>query len=242
MSLHAHIPITPIPGFSEPFSSMTHLFAACVFLLLGAGLVYRRRVSAAGTVALVVFVFGVTFALSMSGIFHLLTPGGAARAVFQRLDHAGIFFLIAATYTPVHVIVFRGLMRWGILSVVWTVAVAGITLKTIFFNDIAEWLGLSLYLSLGWFGVFSTYHLYKRFGLDYIKPILYGAAAYTVGAALEFLRTPVLIPQVVGPHELFHVLVLVGISTHWLFNYRLARNPVSRYSAENLKTVPALAS
>ena len=226
MSLESNIPITPIPGFSEPFSSMTHLFAAGVFLLLGAVLIYRSRTSAGGTLALLVFVFGVTFALSISGVFHLLAPQGAARAVFQRLDHAAIFFLIAASYTPVHMIVFRGLMRWGVLGVVWSVAATGITLKSIFFNNIAEWLGLSLYLSLGWFGVFSTYHLYKRYGLHYIKPILFGAFAYTIGATLEFLRMPVLIPHVVGPHELFHVLVLVGISQHWLFNYRLALNPM----------------
>ena len=217
--------ISAILGFSEPFSSLSHLLAAGVFLALGIVLLSRSRASAAGTLALLVYVAGVTFALSMSGVFHLLLPGSAAKAVFQRLDHAGIFFLIAATYTPIHMIVFRGFMRWGILSTVWIVAITGITLKTIFFNDIAEWLGLSLYLSLGWFGVFSTFRLYKRFGLQYIKPILYGALAYTVGALLEFLRTPILIPQVIGPHELFHVLVLVGISMHWLFNYRVARNP-----------------
>ena len=187
----------------------------------------RRRATTVGTLSLVVFIFGVTFALSMSGVFHLLTPGSVARAVFQRLDHAGIFFLIAATYTPVHVIVFRGVMRWGVLSIVWLVAITGIILKSIFFDNIAEWLGLTLYLSLGWFGVFSTYRLYKRFGLEYIKPILYGAFAYTFGAMLEFLRTPVLIPKVLGPHELFHLLVLVGISMHWVFIQRLARNPAA---------------
>jgi channel protein (hemolysin III family) len=114
-------------------------------------------------------------------------------------------------------------MRWGILLIVWSVAITGIVLKSIFFNDIAEWIGLSLYLSLGWCGIFSTIHLYKRFGLNYIKPILYGALAYTIGATLEFLRIPVLIPDVIGPHELFHILVLVGISMHWIFMHRLAR-------------------
>jgi channel protein (hemolysin III family) len=225
MISESNIPIESIPGFSEPFSSMSHLFAAGAFFLLGFVLLGRSRTSVAGTIALLVFIFGVTFALSMSGVFHLLAKGTVAKAVFQRLDHAGIFFLIAATYTPVHVIVFRGTMRWGILSIVWIVAITGITLKTIFFNDIAEWVGLSLYLSLGWFGVFSTYHLYKHFGLHYIKPILYGALAYTIGATLEFLRTPVLIPYVIGPHEIFHVFVLVGISTHWSFIQRLAQNP-----------------
>ena len=227
MNPYTNVPIASIPGFSEPFSSMTHLFAAGIFLILGIVLLLRSHSSAGKSLSILVFVFGVTFALSMSGVFHLLTPGTPGKAVLQRLDHAAIFFLIAATYTPVHVIVFRGFMRWGILFVVWGVAITGITLKSIYFNDIAEWLGLSLYLSLGWFGVFSTFHLYKRFGLQYIKPVLYGAFAYTIGASLEFLRVPILIPEVIGPHELFHVLVLVGISMHWCFIHRVARHPVA---------------
>ena len=236
MNPYSSVSVAPIPGFSEPFSSMTHLVAAGIFFILGVVLLLRSRVPAAHKIALLVFVFGVVFALSMSGVFHLLDTGSSGKAVLQRLDHAAIFFLIAATYTPIHVIVFRGVMRWGILLIVWSVAITGITLKTIFFDDIAEWIGLSLYLSLGWFGVFSTHRLYKCFGLNYIKPILYGALAYTIGATLEFLRIPVVIPKVVGPHELFHVFVVVGISMHWVFIYRIARaNPAQVYSSVSAK-------
>lgn len=222
MNFDPSMPVAAIPGFSEPFSAMTHLLAAVVFLVMGGILLIRSHSSAGRTTALLVFVFGVTFALSMSGVFHLLDSGTTGKAVFQRLDHAAIFFLIAATYTPVHVFVFHGLMRWGVLLIVWGVAITGIALKSIFFNDIAEWIGLTLYLSLGWFGVFSTFHLYKRFGLAYIKPLLYGALAYTIGATLEFLRMPVLIPEVVGPHEIFHILVIIGISMHWFFIHKVA--------------------
>ena len=223
MNPYSNIPVAPIPGFSEPFSSMTHLIAAGVFLILGIVMLIRGHATVGQRIALLVFVFGVTFALSMSGVFHLLSPGTLAKEVLQRLDHAAIFVLIAATYTPIHVIAFRGLMRWGILSIVWSVTITGITLKSIFFKDIAEWVSLLLYLSLGWFGVFSTVQLYKRFGLEYIKPLLYGALAYTIGATLEFLRIPVLIPDVIGPHELFHIFVLIGISMHWIFIQRLLR-------------------
>ncbi|WP_455209723.1 PAQR family membrane homeostasis protein TrhA [Kaarinaea lacus] len=234
MNPYTSMPVAPIAGFSEPISSMTHLFAAGFFLILGIVMLVRSHVSVGKSISLFVFVLGVTFALSMSGIFHLLAPGTVDKAIFQRLDHAAIFFLIAATYTPIHVIEFRGVMRWGILLIVWCVAIAGIVMKSIFFNDIAEWIGLTLYLSLGWFGVFSTYHLYQRVGFTYIKPIVYGAFAYTIGAALEFLRIPILIPEVIGPHELFHVFVLLGISMHWTFIFRLVR---SENSAQKFDTV-----
>lgn len=223
MQSYSTIAIASIPGFSDPFSSLTHLLGAGVFFVLGIVLLVRHRAAAAQNAALLVFVIGITFALSASGVFHLLAPGTLGRAVFQRLDHAGIFFLIAATFTPVHVIEFRGFLRWGILLIIWSAAVVGIIIKSIFFNDIAEWVGLTLYLSLGWVGAVSGYYLYRRCGIEYIKPLFYGAVAYTIGAILEYARFPVLIPGVIGPHELFHIMVLIGIAMHGAFVHRVVR-------------------
>ncbi len=222
MGLDPDILAMAIPGFSEPFSSMTHLLGAGVFLILGIVFLIRNRGIAVRTIAVSVFVIGVIFALAMSGVFHLLTPGTTGRAVLQRLDHAAIFFLIAATFTPIHVISFRGFLRWGILLLVWTAAIVGITMKSIFFEDFPEWAGLTLYLALGWVGAVSGYYLYRRFGIEYIKPLLYGAIAYTVGAAMEFSRFPVLVPRLIGPHEIFHIMVLIGITMHGIFIYRVA--------------------
>ena len=47
--------------------------------------------------------------------------------------------------------------------------------------------------------------------------------AYTVGAVVEFLDWPVLWPGVVGPHEIFHVFVLIGVSLHFVFIERIER-------------------
>ena len=216
MAVAANFVIIPVPGFSDPFSSITHLLGAGVFFVLGVILLLRKH-GPGRTLALLVFVVGVSFTLAMSGVYHLLTPGTTARAVLQRLDHASIFFLIAATFTPVHGILFRGFQRWGILFLIWAAAISGITLKSIFFDSISEWLGLLFYLGLGWIGAISAYLLYHRFGFDYLKPLLYGALAYTLGACMEYLHYPTIIPGVIGSHELFHIAVLVGISMHWLF-------------------------
>ncbi len=217
-----HLLAASIPGFSEPFSSLTHLLGAGVFLILGIVFLIRNRGGAFQATAVSVFIVGVTFALAMSGVFHLLTPGTTSRAVLQRLDHAAIFFLIAATFTPVHIIKFRGFLRWGILALVWTAAIVGITLKSIFFDGFPEWAGLTLYLALGWVGAVSGYYLYRRFGVAYIRPLLYGAVAYTVGAVMDFARLTIVIPGVIGPHELFHIMVLMGMTMHWVFIQRIA--------------------
>ena len=217
-------PITAIAGFSEPFSSISHLLAAGIFLALGVSLVSDARGHAGRVAALIIFIFSVVFLLSMSGVFHLLEPGGTGRMVLQRLDHAGIFLLIAGTFTPVHGILFRGWRRWGVLGLVWGIALTSIVFKTIFFNDMAEWLSLSLYLGLGWVGIVTGVLLYQRHDYHYIKPLIYGAIAYTTGAVLEFMRFPELVPGVLGPHELFHVAVLFGIGYHFAFVVRCTRS------------------
>jgi hemolysin III len=206
-----------IPGFSEPFSSLSHLVGAFVFFVYGIRLIYLARIHLGWAVASAVFVFSGVFLLSMSGVFHLLESQGVSRAVLQRLDHAGIFALIAGTFTPVHSILFTGFWRWGFLIIIWSIAITGITLKSIFFNDLAEWVGLVAYLGLGWLGILSAYLTHRLHGFNIIKPLLYGALAYTAGATLEFLRQPVVITGFIGPHELFHIAVLAGLAWHWIF-------------------------
>jgi len=206
-----------IPGFSDPFSSISHLVGVLVFLVYGIKLIKLCQQHRSLVAAIGVYVFSIIFLLSMSGVFHLLDHDSDGRAVLQHLDHAGIFGLIAGTFTPIHCILFKGFWRWGFLFLIWTLAIAGITFKSIFFNELAEWVGLMFYLGLGWLGILSAYLTHRLHGFKIIKPLLYGAVAYTVGASLEFLRLPIVIPGVIGPHELFHIAVLAGIAWHWRF-------------------------
>ncbi|HUG97832.1 MAG TPA: hemolysin III family protein [Gammaproteobacteria bacterium] len=209
--------VLSIAGFSDPVSSLTHLAAAAVFAVLGAVLLHRGRGDPWRMMALCVFAFSCVLLLSLSGVYHLLSPGTPGREVLRRLDHAAIFVLIAGSFTPVHVILFRGAWRWGMLAGIWGAALTGLILKTVFFATMPEWLGLAMYLGLGWMGVISALALARRYGWRFIQPVLWGALAYTAGAIVEFLRWPVPLPGIVGPHEIFHLAVLAGISCHWAF-------------------------
>ena len=220
--------VLSIAGFSDPFSSLTHLAAAVVFLILGIVLLQRGRGDRTRVISLCVFTFSCVLLLSLSGVYHLLEPDTPGREVLKRLDHAAIFVLIAGSFTPVHVILFRGGWRWGMLAGIWGAALAGLVLKTVFFSTMPEWLGLLMYLGLGWMGVLSALHLARRYGLRFIQPLLWGALAYTAGALIEFLRWPVLLAGIVGPHEIFHLAVLAGISCHWAFILDIASGgPIS---------------
>jgi len=206
-----------IPGFAEPFNSILHLLAAVFFSVLAFFLVARGRGSTGRMFSLAVFAFSAVFLLSMSGVYHLLSMGGTGRVVLQRLDHAAIFLLIAGSFTPLHFIMFTGFWRWGILALIWAITIAGIALKVIFFDSIPEWLSLSVYLGLGWLGLLSGLLLARRFGISFIKPLVLSGLAYSLGGITEYFRWPVIIPGVIGSHELFHVAVIAGIGFQWYF-------------------------
>ncbi len=213
--------INAIPGFAEPVAAWTHLLGVGLCLALTWPLLQRGRGSRGRIVSLAVFAFACVFVLSMSTVYHLLDPEGSAKPVVQRLDHAAIFTLIAATVTPIHAILFRGFWRWGMLLFIWAAAGTGIVLKTIFFAGVPPWLGVLLYVCLGWVGVVSVFKIWRGFGWRFASPLVYGGLMYTLGAGtlglLASLGGPMLIPGVVGRHELFHLAVLAGMGFHWRF-------------------------
>lgn len=221
------IHLLSIPGFSDPVSSLTHLVGAVVFGILGIFLIGRGRGDSGRVFSLTVFVFSCVLLLSLSGVYHLLRHDTVARDVLMRLDHAAIFVLIAGSFTPVHVILLHDRWRRHLLPLIWAAAIGGLSLKSVYFDTMPEWLGLMMYLGLGWLGVISVFTLARSYGLRFILPLVWGGLAYTVGAVAEHIHWPVIVRGFVGPHELFHLAVLAGISFHWMFIRRIAGGGIS---------------
>lgn len=217
----------PVPGFTEPFNAISHLLAAGVFLVLGWKLVRRGRGDRSRVFFLATYSLACVFLLSMSAVFHMMERGGTASSVMMRLDHGAIFVLIAGTFTGVHGIVFRGWVRWVPLGAVWSAAAAFITLKTVFFDSLPEWLGLSFYLGLGWAVALTAIPIFRRRGFTHIAPLFYGGVAYSLGAFMEYMGWLVLIPGVIRAHEIWHVMVLAGALLHWWFVWNIASDDVS---------------
>ena len=216
------MPLTSIPGFADPFSSLSHLLGAAVFLALGFILIGRGAGNAPRVISLLVFIVGSVLLLSVSGTYHLLDPTGSAREVMRVVDHAAIFVLIACSFTPPHVILFRGPGRWGVLLLVWTFAVVAIALKCIYFRTMPDAVGLGLYLGMGWIGLIGGVALWRRHGFPFIAPIFWGGVAYSIGAVMEQIGWPTLISGVIQAHEVFHIAVLIGLAFHWSFIYGIA--------------------
>jgi len=211
------IDIYSVPGFTHPLSSIIHFLGALFFTYLAYFLIRRGKGSSIRIISLVIFSSSCIFLLLMSAVYHLLETSGTAHAVFQRLDHAAIFLVIAGTFTPIHCILFTGFLRWGFLIIVWVLAISGLVLKTVFFTTIPEWLGLSFYLGLGWMGLFMGYKLWQRYGFAFIRPLVIGGICYTAGALIEYQHKLILLPGIIGPHEILHIAVLAGIGFQWWF-------------------------
>jgi len=219
--------LIPIPGFFEPFSSLSHLLGAVVCTAASVWLLRKGRGNTARVMSLAAFCCGAVLLLSISGLYHLLSPTGSARAIARRLDHAAIFVLIASSFTPAHTILFRGWGRGGALVLIWCLAISGIAVKMIYFHQMPHWVGLGLYLGMGWLGSFSSFALWRRYGFGFVQPVFWGGLAYTIGCIIEGLHSPVLIAGVVQSHELLHVAVLIGLCCHWVFNYQIADGRVA---------------
>ncbi len=224
MSIADDIDVFAIPGFREPVNCFTHLLAAFVFSILSFYLIRRGRGSWLRTASLGVMAFSTVFLLWMSTVYHLLGPG-TGREVMRQLDIAGVFALIAGTMTPIHAILDRGFQRWASLCVIWSAAIAGITLRTVFSEGLPSGVGIAIFLLFGWSGVITCIILWRRYSFCFVKPLIWGGVAYSVGAVVLGQDWLIIIPGVVGAHEVWHVAVIVGLGLHWKFVFQFAHGP-----------------
>jgi channel protein (hemolysin III family) len=214
-----------LPGLYEPFSVVSHLAGAAVFAVLGYRLIRRGKGNAFRQTVLAVYAASCVLLFATSGVYHMIAADTPARATLARLDHSAIFILIAGTFTPAHGILFRGWRRWAPLVLIWGAAIGGIVLKSVYFADLAGGPGILIYLFLGWLGAISGTWLALRYGFRFVTPILWGGIAYSIGALVEYMRWPVMIPGVIHSHDIFHLAVLVGACFHWSFIWRIAVFP-----------------
>jgi hemolysin III len=136
------------------------------------------------------------------------------RAWMRRLDHCGIFLLIAGTYTPFTLLVFDGTLATVVLVLVWAGAAAGIALKLAWI-DAPRWLAAAVYVLLGWVGVIAAPQLFAGAGVAWATLIVVGGALYTLGAVAYAVQWPNPAPDVFGFHEVFHVLVVAAAATQF---------------------------
>ncbi len=202
--------------FREPVSAWSH--CAGVLLALPGTFLLWRRSAGEPSKRLTLLVYGLTlaFCYSASTLYHGVRLPAARIANFARLDSVGIFALIAGSYTPLAWCLLRGHWRRWTLVLVWSVAgVATILLAA--GGHFSPVVATGLYLGMGWGVVVCYFEIARTVSHRALLPVVAGGLSYSVGAVLNVLHWPVILPGTFGAHELFHFFVLMGSAAHYLF-------------------------
>jgi len=154
-------------------------------------------------------IYGITIILlyTMSSIYHGINEKRFSKRVFQVLDHCSIFLLIAGSYTPFCLVMFREynqLLGWTIFGVIWGMAIIGVILNSI---DIKRYKKFSMicYLGMGWCIIFTANLLPKLLGVPGLVLLVSGGIAYSIGAVLYGLGK-----KKKYMHSIFHLFILLG--------------------------------
>jgi hemolysin III len=177
---------------------------AAVPFLLGAS----SHVSDVNLAGMLIFAVTMVFLYFTSTLYHAL-PEGRAKAVFLKLDHGAIYFFIAGSYTPFALGAIDGSRSWLILGTVWSLALAGATLKVI--NRLTTpWLSTGLYLLMGWLVLVAAVPIVERVSAPVFNLLVAGGLAYTIGVIFFALDS-----KLRYAHTVWHGFVAAGTGCHF---------------------------
>jgi len=156
-----------------------------------------------------VAIYGSTLVLlyAASTFYHAI-PARRAKAVFQVLDHAAIFLLIAGTYTPFTLVNLRGGWGWALFGTVWGLAVLGVVLESVAKLRVRI-LSHILYIGLGWLVAIAIKPLLSSVAFGGLVLLVAGGLAYTGGVVFYSWR------RLTFNHAIWHVFVLAGSVCHF---------------------------
>lgn len=164
---------------------------------------------------MLVYAVALTLLFAFSAAYHLQTWTPGRRAILRRIDHANIFILIAATYTPLAFNLLSGWWRVGVLGASWGAALVGVGVA-IAGVRLRRWARTGLYVGLGWIALPTVGQLSAALPRQAIGLIITGGALYSVGALLYAQRRPDPWPGVFGYHEVFHFLTIAAAAAFYV--------------------------
>jgi hemolysin III len=199
----------------EPVSGLTHLGGAIAALI---GQIVLLVLASSGLEKLIsTLVYGLSLVglFSASAAYHLVNAGPKVTAVLRKLDHSAIYLLIAGTYTPFCVNAFSGFYRWGLLAIVWAIAIAGIVVK-LFYMGAPRWLSAGIYVLMGWLCLMAAGEMTTALTPFALGWLIAGGVIYTLGAVVYATKIFNFVPGKFGFHEVWHIFVLLGALAHFV--------------------------
>lgn len=155
-----------------------------------------------------------------STLNHSLPFGTKAKDFFHNFDQIAIYLFIAATYTPIALVVIRNDWGWVMFGIEWGLALTGVILKVFIPNKFENGVALFYviaYVIMGWLFLMFLIPLYKHMHPMGIGFIFIGGGCYTLGVL--FYKTN----KIKYNHLIWHLMVIAGSVCHWvaIFRYTL---------------------
>jgi hemolysin III len=166
------------------------------------------------TVALGVYGVGLVALFGGSAIYHRWPGPARFKPLLQRIDHSTIYVFIAASYTPIAVLMLHGALVWMILVVAWAGAAAGVAF-TLGWIEAPRAVVAASYLALGWLAVIALPQLLHVLGLVPVVLLGAGGLLYSAGAIVYATQRPDPWPRTFGFHEVFHALVIAAAAAQY---------------------------
>jgi len=199
-----------VPGLR----GITHAWAFWCALVAGCALALYAPSPTARTAALV-YGGGMCALFAASGLYHRWRWDPRWRPLLRRIDHSAIYVFIAASYTPIALLVLSGTLQVVVLASVWAGALGGVALSVAWITAPRTLVAAS-YLALGWVAVATTPQLAERLGVAPLLLLGTGGVLYSIGAVVYALRRPDPWPRTFGFHEVFHALVILAAVAHYV--------------------------
>lgn len=195
-----------------------HLCSAVAATVGGFALVCVAVIEASPRAIVATLVYTVTIVamFSVSAIYHRKHwHNPAVLKWIKRLDHSAIFVFIAGSYTPFALLAMAPSTGNLVLTIVWTGAAGGVALK-MWWPSAPRWVGVPLYLLLGWVAIWFAGSLLDGGGPIVVGLLVLGGVLYNVGAILYAFRWPNPWPHTFGYHEFFHAFTAAAAVSHFI--------------------------
>lgn len=202
----------------ERFNTASHLAAAALSLLGTAYLIVMASVQAKPWHIVGFSIYGLTLTgLFISSVLHHgIEAGEKTNRTLRSLDYAMIFLLIAGTYTPILLVLFRSPLGWTVFGSVWAIALSSAILRVVR-PSIPGHLTTTLYVLLGWFALALIPEMSGVLPFSGIAYLAGGGVLYTLGGVVFALEKPNPWPGCFGFHEIWHLFVMGGAACHFAF-------------------------
>ncbi len=204
-----------IKKLREPVNSLTHWVGAFLAII---GLIVLLIVgwsTPAKIISLTIYGVSLIGMFSASATYHMVQAKDKALEIFRKIDHSAIFLLIAGTYTPFCVNAFTGFWKWGMLAIVWSLAIIGIVVK-IFYIRAPRWVNAGIYVLMGWLSVTAAGQMLSALPAWVFAWMIIGGVVYTLGAIVYATKIFNFVPGVFGFHEVWHIFVLLAAAAHFV--------------------------